>query len=127
MYGRLGHAVFSDPALKDLFRNVERNAPSWRNRFTPRFFFTAPRYRDGTIERITAPLMVTLARDNEVTSTAFVKEEVANAAHHVIREYPVTHFDIYHGAVRDESSDDILRSPATGRCRASNLIAWAAA
>ena len=108
VYGRLGHAVFSDPALKDLFRNVERNAPSWRNRFTPRFFFTAPRYRDGTIERITAPLMVTLARDDEVTSTAFVKEKVANAAHHVIREYPVTHFDIYHGAVRDLVAADQL-------------------
>jgi uncharacterized protein len=58
VYGRLGHAVFSDPALAGLFRDVERGAPSWRNRVTPRCLFTAPRYRDGTIERIVAPLAV---------------------------------------------------------------------
>lgn len=96
--GRPGHAVLSDPALSDLFRNVEQNAPSWRNRVTPRFFFNAPRYRDGTIERIAAPLMVTVARDDEVVSSAFVKEKAARAKHHEIREYPVHHFEMYHGA-----------------------------
>lgn len=106
VYGRLGRAVFSDPALASLFENVQRNAPSWRNRVTPRFFFTAPRYRDGTIERITAPLLVTLARDDEVVSTAFVKEKVAKAKYHEIREYPVTHFAMYHGSVRDQVAAD---------------------
>jgi fermentation-respiration switch protein FrsA (DUF1100 family) len=101
VYGRLGHAVFSDPALAGLFRDVEQNAPSWRNRVTPRFLFTAPRYRDGTMERITAPLMATIARDDEVVSSAFVKETVAKAGRHVIREFPVQHFQMYHGAVRD--------------------------
>ncbi|OBG19873.1 peptidase S15 [Mycolicibacterium celeriflavum] len=102
VYGSLGKAVFSDPALADLFAEVEQNAPSWRNRVTPRFFFTAPRYRDGTIERIMAPLLVTVARDDAVVSSAFVKETAAKAPHHEIREYPVGHFDMYHGAVRDE-------------------------
>jgi dienelactone hydrolase len=108
VYGRLGHAVFSDPALAGLFRDVEKNAPSWRNQVTPRFFFTAPRYRDGTIERISAPLMVTVAHDDEVISTAFVKQQAAKAAHHEIREYPVRHFDMYHGAVRDQVAADQL-------------------
>ncbi len=108
VYGRLGRAVFSDPALAGLFENLQRNAPSWRNRVTPRFFFTAPRYRDGTIERITAPLLVTLARDDEVVSTTFVREKVAKARRHEIREYPVTHFAMYHGAVRDQVAADQL-------------------
>jgi len=108
VYGPLGKAVFSDPALADLFRQVEQNAPLWRNRVTPRFLFTAPRYRDGTIERIVAPLLVTLARDDAVISSAFVKEKAARAPHHEIREYPVGHFDMYHGAVRDEVAHDQL-------------------
>jgi uncharacterized protein len=108
VYGPLGKAVFSDPALADLFRQVEQNAPSWRNQVTPRFLFTAPRYRDGTIERIVAPLLVTLARDDAVISSEFVKEKAARAPHHEIREYPVGHFDMYHGAVRDEVARDQL-------------------
>lgn len=48
VYGRLGHAVFSDPALESLFREVGDKAPTWRNAVTPRFLFHAPRYRAGT-------------------------------------------------------------------------------
>lgn len=108
VYGQPGHAVFNDPTLAGLFRHVEQHAPSWRNRVTPRFLFTAPRYRDGTIERIMTPLMVTVARDDEVVSTDFVKEKAAKAAHHEIHEYPVTHFEMYHGAVRDQVTADQL-------------------
>jgi uncharacterized protein len=108
VYGPLGKVVFCDPALADLFRRVEQNAPSWRNQVTPRFLFTAPRYREGAIERIVAPLLVTLARDDAVISTAFVKDKAARAADHEIREYPVGHFDMHHGAVRDEVASDQL-------------------
>lgn len=108
IYGRAGRAVFSDPTLAPLFRKVEQNAPSWRNQVAPRFFFHVPRYRDGTIERITAPLMVTVARDDEVISTAFVVEKASRARRHEIREYPVRHFDMYHGAVRDQVAADQL-------------------
>ena len=108
VYGPLGQAIFSDPALADLFRDVEEHAPSWRNRVTPRFFFSAPRYREGTVERISVPLMVTVARDDEVISTSFLKRTVAKAPHHVIREYPVRHFEMYHGAVRDAVAADQL-------------------
>ena len=108
VYGPLGHAVFSDPALAERFREVEENAPTWRNQVTPRFLFTAPRYRDGTMERIAVPLMVTLARDDAVISSAFVKETAAKAPRHEIREYPVGHFDMYHGPVRDQVAADQL-------------------
>ncbi|MET0994729.1 MAG: alpha/beta fold hydrolase [Mycobacterium sp.] len=108
VYGPLGHAIFSDPALAERFREVEENAPTWRNQVTPRFLFTAPRYRNGTMERIAVPLMVTVARDDAVISSAFVKEKAAKAPQHEIREYPVGHFDMYHGAVRDEVAGDQL-------------------
>ena len=52
--------------------------------------------------------MVTVARDDEVISTSFVKEKAMRARHHEIREYPVGHFDMYHGAVRNEVAADQL-------------------
>lgn len=106
VYGRLGHAVFADPALAPLFEAVEAQAPLWHNRATPRFLFTAPHYRNGTIARITAPLMVTLARDDAILSTAFVKRKAAEARHVEIKEYPVGHFDMYHGATQENVAED---------------------
>jgi fermentation-respiration switch protein FrsA (DUF1100 family) len=108
VYGPLGRAVFSDPDLAERFREVEENAPTWRNQVTPRFLFTAPRYRDGTMERIAVSLMVTVARDDAVISSEFVKKKAARAPQHEIREYPVGHFDMYHGAVRDRVAGDEL-------------------
>lgn len=108
VYGRLGEAIFSDPSLSDRFREVENSAPTWRNRCTPRFLFAAPRYREGTMERLRCPVLVTLARDDDVVSSAFVKEKAAKAPRHEIREYPARHFDMYHGAVRDQVASDQL-------------------
>lgn len=108
VYGPLGRAVFADPALAPLFEALEAGAPLWRNRVTPRFLFTAPRYRDGTIARIAAPLMVTVARDDATLSTGFVKRKAAEAHLVEIHEYPVGHFDMYHGAVRDQVAADHL-------------------
>ena len=76
--------------------DVERNAPSWRNGLlTDDFFHRRPRYRDGDNSNAwTAPLMVTLARDNEVVVNRFVKEKVDPTAARValFRAYgQVTH------------------------------------
>lgn len=108
VYGPLGHAVFSDPALAERFRDIEEHPPTWRNRVTPRFLFTAPRYRAGTIGRITCPILVTLARDDAQLSSAFVKEKIAEARSYEIHEYPVGHFDVYHGAVLAQVAEDQL-------------------
>ncbi len=108
VYGRPGRAVFADPALAPLFKTVAAQSPLWRNQVTPRFLFSAPRYKDGTIARIAAPLMVTVARDDAVLSTGFVKRKAAEAGHVEIKEYPVGHFDVYHGSVRDQVAADQL-------------------
>lgn len=108
VYGRPGGAIFSDPSLADNFRTLEAQAPTWRNRCTPRFLLSAPRYREGTMEQIRCPLLVTLARDDEVLSSDFVRSKAQKAPRHEIREYPVRHFDMYHGAVRDQVAADQL-------------------
>nr|WP_234712946.1 alpha/beta hydrolase [Mycolicibacterium komanii]CRL76609.1 peptidase S15 [Mycolicibacterium komanii] len=109
VYGRLGHAVFWDPSLAPLFSDLESHSLSWRNEITPRFLFKAPRYRRGTLRRLTAPLLVTVARDDEVISTRFIEKAVADAPRYEVHQYPVRHFDMYHGAIRDQIATDHLR------------------
>lgn len=72
----------------------------------PRFLFQAPRLREGTLERITAPMLVCLARDDVELSSAFVKEKVRAAPRAEVREYPVGHFDMYHGATFEQVAAD---------------------
>jgi dienelactone hydrolase len=124
VYGPLGHAVFSDPALAERFRHVESNSPTWRNEVTPRFLFHAPRCRDGTVERIRCPVLVTLARDDAEVSSPYVRRKLGHAADVEIMEYPVAHFDVYHGPVRDEIARDqrdfLVRHLLRGPNRATN-------
>lgn len=97
VYGKPGQAFFTDPALAERFATVAAGSPTWQNRVAPRFLFGAPRYREGTMERITAPLLVCLASHDVEVSAAFVKAKVAKAPRAEVREYPVDHFDLYHG------------------------------
>lgn len=108
VYGMPGRAIFSDPALADLFRTLEQQSPTWRNRITPRFLFNMPRYRRGVLERIRAPLLVTLARDDEIVSSAYTRQKIAEVPHYEIHEYPVSHFEMYHGAVQEQVAADHL-------------------
>jgi alpha-beta hydrolase superfamily lysophospholipase len=108
VYGRPGEAVFTDPSLADRFRTLAQNSRTWRNRVTPRFFFSAPRYREGTMERIRAPLLVTLARDDVELSSAFVTAKARKAPRAEVKVYPVTHFEMYHGSVFQQVAADQL-------------------
>lgn len=109
VYGRLGHAVFWDPSLASLFSDLESHSLSWRNEITPRFLFKAPRHHRETLRRLTAPLLVTVARDDEVISTRFIEKVVADAPRYEVHQYPVRHFEMYHGAIRDQLATDHLR------------------
>lgn len=106
VYGQLGRSVFSDPALARRFREVESNAPTWRNSVTPRFLLHAPRYRDGTVERLRCPVLVTLARDDATISTPYLTQKLRNVPRVEIRQYPVGHFDVYHDGARDDIARD---------------------
>lgn len=108
VYGPLGEAVFTDPSLADFFDRLKEAAPTWRNRVTPRFLFDAPRYKDGTMERILVPLLVSLARDDVEVSNSFVREKAAKAPRHEIKEYPVGHFQMYQGATFEQVTADQL-------------------
>ena len=99
VYGEPGKAFFTDPALASRFEFVAKNSPTWQNKVAARFLFKAPRYREGTFEKIRAPIMLTLATDDVEVSTSFIKRKAKNAASVKIMEYPYGHFDLYHGEV----------------------------
>jgi dienelactone hydrolase len=102
VYGPAGRAFFTDPALADRFAAVEKNSPTWENRVAARFLLQAPRYTPGTIARIAAPILFSLAsRDLEV-SADFIKEVAKASPRSQVKEYDADHFDLYHGAIFEQ-------------------------
>jgi hypothetical protein len=71
-----------------------------------RFLLRAPRYRAGTMERIAAPILFSLAADDVEVSGRFVKALAARARSATVKEYPAGHFDMYHGALFEQVAAD---------------------
>ncbi|WP_437720417.1 alpha/beta hydrolase [Sorangium sp. So ce861] len=106
VYGAPGEAFFTDPELASRFERVAAESPTWQNRVAARFLLGVPRYREGTMERIAAPLLVCLAESDVEISAAFVKEKAARAPRAEVRTYPGGHFDLYHGDVFEQVAAD---------------------
>jgi len=106
VYGKPGKAFFADPSLAGRFTKLERESPYWQNRATPRFLFKAPRYKEGTFERVQAPILLTLASNDVELSVDFIKSKAKGARSVEIKEYPFGHFDLYHGSAFERVSDD---------------------
>ena len=106
VYGAPGKAFFADASLAGRFEAVAAGSPTWQNRVAPRFLFQAPRYREGTMEKIAAPILITLASDDVEVSGAFVKAKARGARRVEIREYDGGHFDLYHGALFEQVAAD---------------------
>ena len=51
---------------------------------------------------------MTLARDDEVMSSDYIMRKVADVPRHEIREYPLSHFEMYHGEVQEQVAADHL-------------------
>ncbi|WP_438015381.1 alpha/beta fold hydrolase [Sorangium sp. So ce315] len=97
VYGAPGEAFFTDPELAPRFERVAAESPTWQNRVAARFLLRVPRYREGTMERIAAPILVCLAEHDVEVSAEFVKAKAAKARRAEVRVYPAGHFDLYHG------------------------------
>ena len=96
-YGRPGQAAqFTDPNLKRFFDMPQREGPMWRNAFTPRLLLRAPRYREGTAERLRMPLLVCVADRDVNASPRFAEYVASRAPRGEVKHYPAGHFDVYH-------------------------------
>jgi dienelactone hydrolase len=106
VYGRPGHAFFTDPELAPRFRRVAEASRTWQNRAAARFLLGAPRYRRGTFERVSAPILICLAEQDFEISATFVRTQARGAPRAEIRSYPAGHFDLYHGEVFEQVAAD---------------------
>jgi uncharacterized protein len=97
VYGKPGKAIFTDPSLKNNFENLEGKSKKWKNKITPRFLFDVPRYSEAVFKNINCPVLFTLAKYDLEVSSEFIKEKSLNIKQVTIIEYPVAHFDLYHG------------------------------
>ena len=95
-------AVFTEPEAKKAFDTLGGEAVGWRNELAPRFILSLPRYRKGTAERLHMPVLMCLA-DHDLEASSRYAARIASLMPRVeIRHYPVGHFDVYLGSLRDE-------------------------
>ena len=99
-----GHvAVFTEPEAKKAFDTLGGEAVGWRNELAPRFILSLPRYRKGTAERLHMPVLMYLADHHDLQAPSRYAARIASLMPTVeIRHYPVGHFDVYLGSLRDE-------------------------
>jgi uncharacterized protein len=106
VYGRPGEAFFTDPELAARFRRVAEGSATWQNRVAARFLLGVPRYREGSFERVRAPILICLAQHDFEVSEEFVRKKAAGARRAEIRVYPGGHFDLYHGELLEQVAAD---------------------
>jgi hypothetical protein len=109
VYGKPGQAIFTDPSLVERFRTVAEGSASWENRVAARVLFNLPKYKNGTIRRINAPILVTLARNDTELDNDYVKEKFAESENVKVKEYPYDHFSLYHGDAFEQVISDQIR------------------
>ena len=94
-------AVFTEPEAKKAFDAPGREAVGWRNELAPRFILL-PRYHKGTAERLHMTVLMCLA-DHDLQASSRYAARIASLMPTVeIRHYPVGHFDVHLGSLRDE-------------------------
>ncbi len=113
VYGEPGRAFFTDPALVENFKRVAAKSPAWQNKVAARFLLNPPRYKNGTLKRIKAPILFSLAADDVEVSADFVKEKAAEADMAIVKEYPFGHFELYHGSAFEQVVADQVAFLAT--------------
>jgi dienelactone hydrolase len=102
VYGQPGKAFFTDPVLAKNFQRVAAQSATWQNKIAARFLLKPPRYKDGTLERVKAPILFSLAEKDVEVSATFIRKKAARANLAEIKEYPFGHFELYHGAAFEQ-------------------------
>lgn len=101
-----GHtAVFTEPEAMETFEALGGEAAGWRNALAPRMIFSLPRYRKGTAQQLDMPVLVCLADHDQQASTRYAARIASLVPFVEIHHYPVGHFGVYLGALRDEITE----------------------
>jgi uncharacterized protein len=101
-------AAMTEPEAKNVADALGAEGSIWRNAFAPRVAFKLPRYRKGTIESIQAPILFCIADNDIQASPEFAVRIAAQNPRTEVRRYPVGHFGVYIGDMRDKVIADQL-------------------
>lgn len=107
VFGKPGDiAAFTDPADYWAYDRFKTAAPTWENRFAPRFMFDVPKYRPGVAQRIQAPLLICAAEHDTEANPNIAAEVAKEAPHGEFKLYPGGHFEAYYGDTFERMTQD---------------------
>ncbi|MCV7075137.1 alpha/beta hydrolase [Mycobacterium szulgai] len=95
-------AVFTEPDAKAAFEALGGETVGWQNALAPRMLFHLPRYRSGTAEKLRMPVLLCLADYDVQASSRFAAHVATRIVNVEIHHFPVGHFEVYLGPLRDE-------------------------
>ena len=100
-------AMFADPAAARALDTSGIADARWRNEFAPRIAFSLVRYAPGQCAgRLTMPLLVCAARDDDEIPTAYLRTALTGTARGELRTYPGNHFAIYYSPALERARAD---------------------
>lgn len=100
-------AMFTDPAAARALDTSGLSDARWRNEFAPRIAFSLARYAPGQrAGRLTMPLLVCAARNDDEIPTDFLRAALAGTAQSELRTYPGNHFAIYYSPALEQAMAD---------------------
>lgn len=88
-------AIFTEPDARATFEALGGEAVGWQNAAAPRFLFALPRYRKGTAERLSMPVLMCLADRDLPASSRYAASIAARMPAAKVLHYPAGHFDVY--------------------------------
>ena len=102
-------AAMTEPDATLVVEQLIADGSTWRNEFAPRVAFGMPRYQDGTIEQINAPILACIADGDVQAAPEFAARVFSRAPQGHIIYYPVGHFGLYVGEMRDKAITDQVK------------------
>jgi fermentation-respiration switch protein FrsA (DUF1100 family) len=96
-------AIFTDPEARAAIEAMARETPEWRNEIAIRPLWLFLSYRPiAWAYRLRMPLLVCVAEHDRYASPALAVEMAERAPQGEVRRYPVGHFDLYSGEMREQ-------------------------
>jgi len=99
-------ATMTEPEAMPVVNTLIAEGSKWQNAFAPRIAFSMPHYKEGTIEQLTIPILLCVADNDTQASPEFAIKTVEKAPRGEILRYPVGHFSLYVGEMRDRAIAD---------------------
>ncbi|MFJ6671108.1 alpha/beta hydrolase [Actinosynnema sp. NPDC091369] len=100
-------ALVRDTTDRRVLLRLAQDAPAWRNQIRARGLLGLLRYRPGSsASRLTTPLLVGIALQDAVVSSADAAATAVSAPHGQLRRYAGSHFDCFENPTFESAVED---------------------